>query len=179
MTKKTKEKPNNKTKTITLKKPKNIDKVKPDLSPAKKDDEIPGYKKVMILDTQEGLRELVKTITEEEIKKIRPEDLRSIYDKAKSAYPDSVKKISRKERDNLYSIQERLFGKLDPKLVASLENIGETLVKAPETRKKKINYNIPGNGAVIIKEFKGNNLEIKIIEGGFEYEGKKYKDVNE
>lgn len=166
------------TKKLNNKKPKNIDEVLPDISPVTKDDEIPGCKKVMVLDTPEGLRELVKTITEEEIKKIRPEDLREIYDKAKDAYPDSVKKISRKERDNLYAIQEQIFGELDPKIKSSLENIGETLVKAPETRKKKIKYNIPGNGAVIVKEFKGKNLEIKIIEGGFKYEGKTYKSLS-
>jgi hypothetical protein len=135
-------------------------------------------KKVMGFDTPEELRKLIQTITEDELKKISKEDLQQIYDKAKEAYPDSVKKMSRKERDNLYALQEQLFGKLDHKVKSSLENIGETLVHAPETRKKKIRYNIPGNGAVIMKEFKGKKLEIKIVENGFEYESKFYKSLS-
>ncbi len=47
-------------------------------------------------------RELIKKITQEELKKLSREDFEHIYDKAKEAYPSSMKKISRPERENLY-----------------------------------------------------------------------------
>jgi hypothetical protein len=82
------------TKKATNKKPKTIDKVIPNLSP-KTDDTIPGYKKLMVLDTPEAFRALIKKITQEELKKFRKEDLQHMYDKAKDAYPASMKKLSR------------------------------------------------------------------------------------
>jgi hypothetical protein len=123
-------------------------------------------------------RELIKKVTQEELKKLSKEELKKIYERAKEAYPSTMKKISRPERENLYFIQEQLFGKLDPKLISSLENIGETLVKNPASRKKSIKYNLPGSGAVIVKQWKGKKLEIKIIDSGFEYQGKKYKSLS-
>ncbi len=164
-------------KKATNKKTKTVDNIIPNLSP-KTDDTIPGYKKLMVLDTPEAFRNLIKKITQEELKKFRKEDLQHMYDKAKEAYPASMKKLSRHERDNLYFIQEQLFGKLDPKLVSSLENIGETLVKSPDSRKKAIKYNLPGSGAVIVKQWKGKKLEVKIIDGGFEYKGKPYNSLS-
>jgi hypothetical protein len=128
--------------------------------------------------SDEDLRNLIKTSSQDELIKYSKDQLQQIYERAKVSYPESVKKLSRRERENLYFIQEQLFGGIDPKITASLERIGETLVKAPESRKKKINYNLPGNGAVIIKEWKGQRLEIRIIEGGFEYNGGKYKSLS-
>ena len=130
-------------------------------------------------ESNEEFRNLIKKITQDELKKFCKEDLQHIYDKAKDAYPPaSMKKLSRHERDNLYFIQEQLFGKLDTKLVSSLENIGETLVKNPDSRKKAIKYNLPGSGAVIVKQWKGKKLEVKIVDGGFEYKGKPYKSLS-
>jgi hypothetical protein len=123
-------------------------------------------------------REFIKKITQEELNKLSKEDFENIYDKAKEAYPFSIKKISRSERENLYFIQEQLFGKLDSKLISSLENIGETIVNSPSSRKKAIKYNLPGSGAVIVKQWKGKKLEVKIIDGGFEYQGKQYKSLS-
>lgn len=123
-------------------------------------------------------RELIKKITQEELKKLSKEELQKIYECAKEAYPSSMKKLSRRERENLYFIQEQLFGELDKKLVSSLENIGDTLVNKPASRKKAIKYNLPGTGAVIVKQWKGKKLEIKIIDGGFEYRGKFYKSLS-
>ncbi len=154
-----------------------IDEILPKSSNENSED-IKGYKKIMVIDTPEELRKLVKRITKEELRKIGKEDLKSIYEKAKDAYPDSMKKISRKERENLYCIQEELYSKLDPALITSLEGIGETLVKNPGSRKKAIKYNLPGTGAVLVKEWKGKKLEVKITDGGFEYCNKIYKSLS-
>ena len=132
----------------------------------------------MVLDTPEAFRVVIKKITQEELKKSCKEDLQQMYDKAKEAYPVSMKKLSRPERDNLYFIQEKLFGKLNPALTFSLERIGETLVKNPDSRKKAIKYNLPGSGAVIVKQWKGKKLEVKIVDGGFKYKGKPYKSLS-
>ncbi len=104
--------------------------------------------------------------------------LSDLYDKAKETYNDPAKKMSRKERETLYHVQEMLFGKLDPKVALSLERIGETLVKNPKARKKAINYNLPNDGAVIVKQWKGKKLEVKILENGFEYNGDHYNSLS-
>jgi hypothetical protein len=124
-------------------------------------------------------RKMIKTITEAELKKLKKEQLQQLYDKAIIAYPNAGKQVSRAERQNLHTIQEGLFGGLDPKLQSSLENIGETLVKNPSKRKKAINYNLPNSGAVIIKNWNGKKLEVKILEAGFEYKGKNYNSLSQ
>lgn len=125
-----------------------------------------------------AFRKLIKTTAREELKKLDKEKLQKLYDKAKEAYPEKGKPLSRNERINLYTIQEKLFGGVDTKLVSSLENIGETLVKRPDKRKKAIDYNRPSDGAVIVKQWKGKKLEVKIVKSGFEYEGRVYKSLS-
>ena len=78
----------------------------------------------------------------------------------------------------LFSLQEALFGGLDTKLKSSLENIGETLAKKPDKRKKAIDYSLPSTGAVIVKNWKNKKLEVKILKKGFEYEGRMYKSLS-
>lgn len=123
-------------------------------------------------------KQLIKTLSIAELKEMDKDQLQNIYDGAKSAYNNTKQIISRKERENLYAIQEKLFGGVDAKLQASLENIGETLVKKPEKRKKTIDYKLPNSGAVIIKNWKGKNIEVKIVESGFEYNGESYKSLS-
>ena len=124
-------------------------------------------------------KKIFKTLTLDKIKKLQKDELEQLYSEALNLYPDSGGgQISRRERQNLYYLQEALFGKLDEKLKSSLENIGETLVKKPKVRKKAINYSLPTSGAVIVKDWKGKQLEVKIIESGFEYEGKAYKSLS-
>ena len=110
--------------------------------------------------------------------KLYKEHLKQLYEGAKNIYPDDIKQISRKERQNLYLIQEQLFGGLDNKTIESLENIGETLVKQPDKRKKKVNYNLPSSGAIISKDWKGKKLEIKILDSGYEYQGEIFKSLS-
>jgi hypothetical protein len=124
------------------------------------------------------LRKLIKTITKEELAKLDKEKLQQLYEGAKKAYPDNIKQISRKERQNLYIIQEQLFGGLDNKVAESLENIGDTLVKKPDKRKKKVNYNLPSSGAIISKNWKGEKLEVKILEAGYEFQGEMFQSLS-
>jgi hypothetical protein len=135
-------------------------------------------KATIIPDSPEEFRDVIKRITHEELKGFNKTELQKIYERSKEVYDDSNKRISRQERQTLYHVQERLFGKLDPAITSSLERIGETLATNPRARKKAINYNIPNTGAVIVKDWKGKKLEVKIVDGGFEYKGKPYKSLS-
>lgn len=120
----------------------------------------------------------IKALTSERIKKLNQGKLQQLYERALIVYPDSGGQISRKERQNLFFIQAELFGGVDTKLKGTLENIGETLVKKPEKRKKAIDYNMPSAGSVIVKSWKDKQLEVKILEDGFEYEGMIYSSLS-
>jgi hypothetical protein len=128
--------------------------------------------------SEDKLRKLIKSITKEELAKLDKEKLQQLFDGAKKAYSGDNIKISRKERQVLYVIQEELFGKLDPKVVSSLERIGETLVKNPDRRKKKVDYHLPSSGAIIAKDWKGKKLEVKILDSGYEYQGEIFKSLS-
>ncbi len=82
------------------------------------------------------------------------------------------------ERQNLYKIQERLFGKLDLTKKSKLERLGKTLTTQEEKLVKNIKYNLPPAGTIINKEWNGNRLQVKIVEGGFEYKDKIYKSLS-
>lgn len=135
-------------------------------------------KTIEIPKSNDDFRSFMKKLEVAEIRQIDKSLLQRLYDKALIAYPDNGKQVSRQERENLYILQERLFGGLDNKLQTSLENIGETLVKAPSKRKKAIDYKLPSAGSVIIKSWKGKTLEIKILSDGFEYDGKTYGSLS-
>ena len=123
-------------------------------------------------------RKWIKAVTCDEIKVLNKQQLQVIYERAKDTYPAKGKPLSRNERIILYTIQEKLFGSVDAKLISSLENIGETLVKKPDKRKKTVDYQLPTEGAVIVKQWKGKKLEVKIVPSGFEYEGRIYQSLS-
>lgn len=133
---------------------------------------------VNIPEDQAVFRKWIKSAKREEIKALNQEQLQTAYARAKEAYPAKGNPLSRSERVNLYMIQAKLFGSVDAKLVASLEKIGETLVKKPDRRKKAVDYQLPADGAVIIKHWKGQKLEIKIVPYGFEYNGRIYQSLS-
>ncbi len=68
---------------------------------------------------------------------------------------------------------EQLIQQLDPINNKSLrpDNVIE---KQPKSRDKRL----PIPGTVIIKEYKGVKLEIKVLESGFEYANKAYKSLS-
>jgi hypothetical protein len=125
-----------------------------------------------------AIREWIKSADAKYIHSLDKKTLRQLYDKALVVYPEGGGQISRKEREVLYELQQSLFGKLDPKLQASLENVGQTLISKPDKRKKAVDYKLPTSGAVIVKEWKGKKLEVKILKSGFEYEGKNYNSLS-
>lgn len=125
-----------------------------------------------------AFRSFIKSADAKYIHSLDKKTLRQIYDKALAIYSDASGQISRKEREALYGLQQTLFGKLDSKLQASLENIGQTLVSKPDKRKKEVDYKLPTSGAVIVKEWKGKKLEVKILTSGFEYKGREYKSLS-
>ena len=125
-----------------------------------------------------AFRKLIKATDARALGAMDKATLQKLYDRALEAYPDSGGQISRKEREVLYELQQALFGKLDPKLQTSLENIGQTMVSKPNKRKQAVDYKLPKTGAVIVKEWKGKRLEVKILKSGFEYEGRQYSSLS-
>lgn len=49
-------------------------------------------------------------------------------------------------------------------------------VAAPETKER--DSRLPAVGAVIIKTYHGQTIEVKVLENGFEYQGKTYKSIS-
>lgn len=47
---------------------------------------------------------------------------------------------------------------------------------APETKER--DGRLPAVGAVITKIYQGQTLEVKVLENGFEYQGKTYKSIS-
>lgn len=52
----------------------------------------------------------------------------------------------------------------------------ETLLKNLPVRQR--DGRLPAVGAVITKKYHGQNLEVKVLENGFEYQGKTYKSIS-
>lgn len=136
------------------------------------------YQNTTIPEGNSAFRSFIKSADAKYLHGLDKKTLRQIYDKALAVYSDAGGQISRKEREVLYELQQALFGKLDAKLQASLENVGQTLVNKPDKRKKAVDYKLPTSGAVIIKEWKGKKLEVKILTSGFEYKGREYKSLS-
>ena len=83
------------------------------------------------------------------------------------------------ERRNLYKIQERLFDKLDYETVKELESAGKTLtIRKNKQKRNVIKYQLPPEGTIISKQWNGKNLEVTIINGGFEYEGETHRSLS-
>lgn len=47
-----------------------------------------------------------------------------------------------------------------------------------EPTPKERDGRLPAVGAVITKKYHGQNLEVKVLENGFEYQGKVYKSIS-
>jgi hypothetical protein len=71
-------------------------------------------------------------------------------------------------------IQE-LIQKYDP---INNKTLRPDIAESAETAKKlKRDKRLPIPGTIITKEYKGNKIEVKILEFGFEYKNKKYKSL--
>ena len=52
----------------------------------------------------------------------------------------------------------------------------ETLLKNLPVRQR--DNRLPASGNIITKNYRGNTIEIKVLENGFEYQGKIYKSIS-
>ncbi len=58
---------------------------------------------------------------------------------------------------------------------ASAHSIQET---ALQRRKRKNDVRLPSEGTSLIREYKGQQIEVRVIENGFEYAGDRYKSLS-
>lgn len=132
----------------------------------------------IIESNNKAFRRRVRKLSFEEIAQLDRAQVQQFYATAQLAYAEKGVQISRYERAVLYHAQERLFGGLEPKLKQSLERIGEAMVKRPDKRKKKLNYTLPPVGAVLVKYWRGERLEVKRVASGFEYRNQHYATLS-
>ena len=56
--------------------------------------------------------------------------------------------------------------------------VNQKIVKVVVPALKERDGRLPAVGAVITKKYHGQNLEVKVLENGFEYQGKIYKSIS-
>lgn len=61
-----------------------------------------------------------------------------------------------------------------PTVKIAKQNAVDLSVASPKERDGRL----PAVGAVITKKYHGQNLEVKVLETGFEYQGKTYKSIS-
>ena len=59
-------------------------------------------------------------------------------------------------------------------VVKSTKQVVDVATPKPKERDGRL----PAVGAVITKKYHGQNLEVKVLENGFEYQGKIYKSIS-
>lgn len=59
-------------------------------------------------------------------------------------------------------------------VVKSTKQVVDVVTPKPKERDGRL----PAVGAVITKKYHGQNLEVKVLENGFEYQGKIYKSIS-
>jgi len=90
-----------------------------------------------------------------------------------------------------YRMQEREYGELSEKVQGKIEEFIQKYdpinnkalrpdnAETPEPSKKlKRDNRLPIPGTIITKEYKGNKIQVKILESGFEYNNKAYKSLS-
>jgi len=59
-----------------------------------------------------------------------------------------------------------------------MTNAAAAATAAAAKEAKTHDSRIPAAGTVIIKKYKGEELKVKVIDGGFEYKGKTFKSIS-
>lgn len=54
----------------------------------------------------------------------------------------------------------------------------QSVVNVAAPKPKKRDSRLPASGSVITKIYHGHSLEVKVLENGFEYQGKTYKSIS-
>ena len=80
-----------------------------------------------------------------------------------------MKKTTKKSASANKSIQAALP-------VANPITAGETSLENLPIRPR--DSRLPAPGSIITKNYRGNTIEVKVLENGFEYEGKTYKSIS-
>ena len=101
---------------------------------------------------------------------------RSLYGTEPPAY-----KRQHMVRRLAYRVQELAYGGLSDETKAELERIAEEDERQrqgarAERRKPKDTHPLPGTR--LVREWKGRRHEVTAIEGGFEYDGRRYKSLS-
>ena len=124
------------------------------------------------------IRQWFKKQSTDSLSSLNQANQQYLYEALQQIYPASGPALSRHERELLYQLQVGLFGGLDKALQSSLERIGHTLIAQPDKRKQAIDYGLPPVGSVLVKDWKGQRLEVTVIENGFVYKGNHYASLS-
>ena len=56
--------------------------------------------------------------------------------------------------------------------------VNQKIVNVAAPKPKERDSRLPAPGSIITKNYRGNTIEVKVLENGFEYEGKTYKSIS-
>ncbi len=126
----------------------------------------------------------IKGLEEMSIKELKARYI-EVYGSDKGAHNNKrylIKRIA-------YRIQENALGGLKQEAKDEISQLIEEINPLEELRKSNVgkdlggtsckrNKKLPLPGTIIRKTYKGNSLEVKVLEKGFEYGGKSYKSLS-
>jgi len=121
----------------------------------------------------------------EELKKKEISELAELYQRLFGNKPTSGKKALM-IRQLAYKIQEQALGELSPAVTTKIQELIRIYdpihkVAIPTDTGKTTagrDIRLPVPGSIIIKNYKDKRLEVKVLENGFEYEGKLYSHLS-
>ena len=59
-----------------------------------------------------------------------------------------------------------------------VKTVNQKIVNVADLALKERDGRLPAVGAVITKKYHGQTIEVKVLENGFEYQGKTYKSIS-
>lgn len=87
-------------------------------------------------------------------------------------------------RQLAYRMQELIYGGVSPETKAKIEDLVKTynpinkaVSKSSGKSESGRDTRLPLPGSFITKKYKGNRIEVKVLEDGFEYQGAFYKNL--
>ena len=60
----------------------------------------------------------------------------------------------------------------------AVKPVNQKIVNVADPKPKERDGRLPAVGTVITKTYRGKTIEVKVLENGFEYEGKTYKSIS-
>jgi hypothetical protein len=129
-----------------------------------------------------------------QIMELKEKSLGELQAKHKELFPDQLTPSNNKVylwRKIAYRLQELEYGGISNETQSKIKNLiqqydpinnkalrpNDVLKDQPKKSKMSRDKRLPIPGTVIIKEYKGIKLEVKIFESGFEYHNKVYKSL--